>query len=68
MVVAGMATMPSRSATFPRALASILPQVDRRFLFCDRFDEFPDVRHPRMVPLRSQEHGDLGGGGKFLAP
>jgi hypothetical protein len=66
MVVAGMATMPTRSATFPQALASILPQVDRLFLFCDRFDEFPDVRHPRVVPLRSQEYGDLGAAGKFL--
>ncbi|MEA2902005.1 MAG: hypothetical protein QOH36_1892 [Actinomycetota bacterium] len=66
MVVAGMATMPSRSATFRQAILSILPQVDRLFLFCDRFDEFPDVRHPRVVPLRSQEYGDLGCAGKFL--
>lgn len=61
-----MATMPSRSGTFRRALTSILPQVDRLFLFFDRFERFPDVHHHKIIPLRSQEFGDLGAAGKFL--
>lgn len=66
MIVGGMATMPSREVSFRRALASILPQVDRLFLFFDRFHVFPNVHHRKIVPLRSQEFGDLGCAGKFL--
>ena len=40
--VAGMATMPSRAATAPRAIESVLPQVDRLWLFVDRFDAMPE--------------------------
>ena len=66
MIVAGMATMPSRHATLHQALGSILPQVDRLFLFLDGFGEAAVVRHPRIVPLRSEAFGDLGAGGKLL--
>lgn len=66
LVVAGMATMPSRRSTFDTALMSILPQVDRLYLFLDRFDRSPRVRHPKIVALDSQTFGDLRANGKFL--
>lgn len=67
-LVAGMATMPSRRETAPRALASILPQVDRLWLFLDRFAEVPAyAEHERIRILRSQDLGDLRANGKFAA-
>jgi len=66
LVVAGMATMPSRRDTFVQALSSILPQVDRLFLFLDRFETLPTIRHPAVVPLTSQTFGDLRANGKLL--
>jgi hypothetical protein len=61
-----MATMPSRSHTAPAAIASILPQVDRLWLFLDRFDTVPAyAQHERIRILRSQDTGDLRGNGKF---
>jgi hypothetical protein len=65
--VAGMATMPSRATTAPRAIESILPQVSRLWLFLDRFDTVPDfAEHERIDVLRSQDLGDLRANGKFL--
>ena len=66
LVVAGIATMPSRSATLMRAIESILPQVDRLYVFYDRFTALPPMTDARIVSLRSQEHGDLRAAGKFL--
>ncbi|MCC7275812.1 MAG: glycosyltransferase family 2 protein [Alphaproteobacteria bacterium] len=65
-VVAGMATMPSRGETLALALASIVPQVDRLFLFLDRFETPPPRLDPKVVPLRSQDFGDLRANGKLL--
>ena len=66
--VAGMATMPSRATTAPRAIESILPQVSRLWLFLDRFDAVPEyAEHERIEVLRSQDHGDLRANGKFLS-
>jgi hypothetical protein len=63
-----MATMPSRSATAPQAIASLLPQVDRLWLFLDRFDEMPAYAvGPKIRVLRSQDVGDLRANGKFAA-
>jgi hypothetical protein len=62
-----MATMPSRAGTAPRALASILPQVSRLWLFLDRFDSVPGYVHDQRIRvLRSQDVGDLRGNGKLL--
>jgi hypothetical protein len=62
-----MATMPSRAATAPHAIASVLPQVDRLWLFLDRFDALPPyAEHERIRVLRSQELGDLRANGKFV--
>lgn len=65
--VAGMATMPSRANTAPQAIASILPQVARLWLFLDRFDVIPEyARHVRIEVLRSQAEGDFRANGKLL--
>jgi len=62
-----MATMPSRAETAPRALASLLPQVDRLWLFLDRFDEIPDYAgDERIRSVRSQDAGDLRANGKLV--
>jgi hypothetical protein len=62
-----MATMPSRDDTAPQALASILPQVSRLWLFLDRFESIPAYAlNERIRVLRSQEWGDLRANGKLL--
>jgi hypothetical protein len=64
--VAGMATMPSR-ATAPAAIASVLTQVDRLWLFLDRFDTVPAYADDeRIRVLRSQDVGDLRANGKLV--
>jgi len=61
-----MATMPSRADTAPRAIASLLGQVDRLWLFLDRFESVPPYAHgDRIGVVRSQEIGDLRANGKF---
>jgi len=62
-----MATMPSRSGTAPHAIASILPQVDRLWLFLDRFDSVPPcAEHEGICIVRSQDIGDLRANGKLV--
>lgn len=62
-----MATMPSRRESAPRAIASILGQVDELWLFLDRFEAVPDYAlDSRIRVLRSQELGDLRANAKFL--
>lgn len=66
-IVAGMATMPTRGETAPTAIASVLPQVDRLWLFLDRFEAIPDyARHDKIKILRSQDVGDIRANGKLL--
>lgn len=66
--IGGIATMPSRSHTFARALDSILPQVDRLFVFFDKAAAAPAawVGHPKIEPLLPARYGELGAGGKLL--
>ncbi|OOY35526.1 glycosyltransferase family 2 protein [Solemya velum gill symbiont] len=66
MIIGGMATMPSRMHTLWPAIASILPQLDRLYLFFDRFDKLPSIRHPKIIYLTSQSFGDHRANGKFL--
>ncbi len=66
MVMAGMATMPSRRGGVRTAIGSIIRQIDRLYLFLDRFETDVDIRHPKIVVLRSQEFGDLRANGKLL--
>jgi hypothetical protein len=66
--IGGIAMMPSRSHTLAAALASILPQVDRLFVFFDKSASVPAacLGHPKIEPLLPARHGELGAGGKFL--
>jgi hypothetical protein len=63
-----MATMPSRLATFERALASIAGQVDRIYIYLDGHDRAPDVIRSsrRIVPVASSDVPDLHANGKLL--
>lgn len=63
---AGMATMPTRRHTLRAVLRSIVPQVDRLFLFLDRFPDSFMPSHPKITVLKSQDHGDLRANGKLL--
>jgi len=62
-----MATMPSRATTAPTAIESVLPQIDRLWLFLDRFETVPRYADDeRIRVVRSQEVGDLRANGKLL--
>jgi hypothetical protein len=67
--VGGIATMPSRKEGFARVLATILPQVDRLFVFFDKYGTVPSEvsGHPKIVALHPSTHGDYKADGKFLA-
>ncbi|HWW87825.1 MAG TPA: hypothetical protein VNZ26_29710 [Vicinamibacterales bacterium] len=67
-IVAGMATMPSRGETLPLALASIIGQVDRLYLYLDGHDEVPSSirEQPKVTPILSRHVPDLRGAGKLL--
>lgn len=65
--VAGMATMPSRHDTFPRAFDSIVGQVDRFYLFLDGHETVPEcARRDNVIVMRSADEKRLGPSGKFL--
>src|SRR5262245_46309979 len=67
-IVAGMATMPSRAATFPHAIRSIIRQVDKLYLYLDGFSECPAPARndARIVPLFSRDFPNLHANGKLL--
>ncbi len=59
--------MPSRANTAPRAVASILPQVDRLWLCLDGYERVPDfAKHPKINCEFGRDHGGLKAEGKFL--
>lgn len=66
LVIAGMATMPSRLESFSQALNSILPQVDHLFLFLDRFEQPYVAGDPKVTVITSQRFGDLRANGKLM--
>lgn len=68
VVIAGMATMPSRETTFKRAFLSIIRQVDHLYVYLDGFDEVPGLLKDRIdvtAILSSSEPG-LHANGKLL--
>ena len=66
MIIAGMATMPSRIHTAPRAILSMLPQVDRLWLYLDGFYDVPDfAKHPKIICEFARDHGGLRAERKF---
>jgi len=68
LVIAGMATMPSRGQTMATVLRSIVPQVDRLYLYLDGHSEVPAAAQgePRIVSVLSRDRPGLHGNGKFL--
>lgn len=69
VVVAGMATMPSRLATLPNALQSISGQVDRLYLYLDGHAATPvaALGDEKIIPILSKTLPGLRANGKFLA-
>lgn len=66
-IVAGMATMPSRTRTARFAIRSILRQVDVLYLYLDGFDEVPSFALQKGIEvLRSQDFPGLKANGKLL--
>lgn len=69
-IIGSIATMPSRARTFSKTLNSVLPQVDKLFIFLDGFDEMPpSIRdlpkcHTTMLPKEQNLHASS----RFLAP
>jgi hypothetical protein len=66
--IGGMATMPSRAHTIGTVLASILPQLDRLFIYFDGYEAVPHAftSESKIVPLAPARFGNLAGSGKFL--
>ena len=67
-VVAGMATMPSRKATFTTSFRSIIRQVDRLYLYLDGHEKVPAIARndARVVPIFAHEYPGLHANGKLL--
>jgi hypothetical protein len=66
-VYAGMATMPSRMRTARIAIRSLLPQVDRIFLYLDGFEQLPSfANHPKIEVISSEDAPGLHANGKLL--
>ncbi|PWT77537.1 MAG: hypothetical protein C5B60_02570 [Chloroflexi bacterium] len=66
--MAGLATMPSRQATFPVAFRSIIGQVDRLYLYLDGHTEVPECARSdrRVEPVFAADLPGLAGAGKFI--
>jgi len=41
--IGGLATMPSRMRSFSAVIENILPQLDRLYVFFDKYDEVPSA-------------------------
>ncbi|MHA3916232.1 hypothetical protein [Halovulum sp. GXIMD14793] len=67
-VVAGMATMPSREATFSTSFLSIVRQVERLYLYLDGHEAVPEIarNHPRVVPVFARDYPKLHANGKLI--
>lgn len=70
-VVAGMATIPSRTVQLELAVRSLLPQVDSLVVYLNNFGDAPTpavLADPKVLVLRSESaQGDLRDVGKFAA-
>lgn len=60
--------MPSRAHTFVKVLATILPQVERLFVYLDKGAALPPdyVDHPKIVALAGDPAASFASSGKFL--
>ena len=67
-VILGMATMPTRAESLPRALENLLPQADRIYLYLDGHAEVPTIArgNPRIISLFCDQTPHVHSAGKFL--
>ena len=66
-VWAGVASLPERTASLQRTVASLLPQVDRLGVYLDGHRQVPGwLDHPKVEVERRGSGGRLGDAGKFL--
>ena len=67
--VATIATMPSRIEGLEKALNSMLPQVDRVFVYLDNFTSVPGFLNdsPKISVFRAEEVGNYHSSSRFLA-
>ena len=66
-LVAGMATMPTRSHTAPLAIKSLVGQIDNFSLILNGFHEVPDWADiPGVTPVLPKDNRDYGAAGKLL--
>lgn len=67
-ISAGLATMPSRTASLEHVIDAMYPQVDKLYVYLNNFESVPAfLNKPNIEIYRSQEHGDLKDVGKFFA-
>jgi glycosyltransferase involved in cell wall biosynthesis len=65
-IYAGVASVAERRDALRQAVQSMLPQVDRMFVYLNGYPDVPDyLAHRKIEVFRSQEHGMRGAGGKF---
>ena len=65
-VVAAMATLPIREPILKESVSSLLPQVDRLFVYLNQYETIPQVlQHPKISVAFSRDYGDRGTVGKF---
>lgn len=66
-IVAGVASIPSRRDTLRIVVESILPQIDRLYVFLNGYDDIPEfLQRGRIHVFRSQEYGDQNDVGKYF--
>jgi len=69
-IIASMATIPGRIESLPMVLDSILPQVDRLYVYLDGHTEIPLClsEHDKIQVVGRNIDRRLGDAGKFLGP
>lgn len=74
--VGGLATMPSRASSLENCIDSIVSQVDRLYVYLDKYSEIPEIlkNYPNVFPLLPAKVESLlgrtqnwGATGKFIA-
>lgn len=66
-VVAAVATTPDRVPMLEKMVASILPQVNRLYVYLNGHESIPNCcKHERITVEHSNDHGNLTDSGKFF--
>ena len=67
LVSVSLASIPSRQKQLALTIGSLLPQVDKIYVYLNGYESKPEyLNHDRIEVAFSQEHGDLGDAGKFF--